>query len=106
MLRRIGRLFPFARYEVEGESMVPAVAPGERVLVNKLAYRLSRPRPGDLVVVRDPSKRERLLLKRIDRPAGADRWLVLGANPAASTDSRAFGPVDRELLVGKVCSRY
>lgn len=106
MLRRLASLVPFARYRVEGESMAPAFSPGERVVVNKVAYLFSQPRPGDLVVVRDPRQPDRLLLKRIEGPAGADGWLVAGDNPQASTDSRAFGPVGRELIVGKVWFRY
>ena len=102
----LSRLLPIARYVVEGESMTPDVAPGERVVVNKAAYWFGRPRAGDLVVLRDPARRERLLIKRIDRPAGDGAWLVLGANEEASTDSRHFGPVGRELLVGKVWFRY
>ena len=106
MLRRLGALLPFARYEVEGESMAPSFAPGERVVVNRAAYFFSQPRPGDLVVLRDPRQHDRLLIKRIDRPAGDDGWLVLGDNPSASTDSRTVGPVRRELIVGKVWFRY
>ena len=86
--------------------MAPALSPGERVLVNKAAYWLGRPRPGDLVVVRDPRQPERLLIKRIGESANGDGWLVLGDNPVASTDSRAFGPVRREDIVGKVWFRY
>ena len=86
--------------------MAPAFAAGERVFVSRAAYWFSKPRPGDLVVVRDPRQPDRLLLKRIDRSAGEDGWLVLGDNPEASTDSRTFGPVKRELIVGKVWFRY
>ena len=103
---RVAALFPLARYQVEGASMLPEVGPGERVVVNKAAYWLGKPSTGDLVVVRDPRDRQRLLIKRLDGPAGDDRWNVLGANASASTDSRIFGPVDRELLVGKVLLRY
>ncbi len=103
---RLGALLPFARYRVEGESMSPAISPGERVVVNKAAYWFSKPSAGDLVVLRDPRAPERLLIKRIDRPAGERGWLVLGANEEESTDSRHFGPVRRELLVGKVWFRY
>lgn len=102
----LGRLLPFARYRVDGESMAPSFSPDERVVVNKLAYRFSQPRAGDLVVVRDPREPERLLLKRIGGAAGDDRWLVLGDNAGSSTDSRDFGPVERELIVGKVWFRY
>jgi nickel-type superoxide dismutase maturation protease len=106
MLARLRSLFPLGRYEVEGESMLPDVSAGERVVVNKAAYWLRKPSRGDLVVLRDPRDRRRLLLKRLDAPAGDDSWNVLGANAGASSDSRTFGPVGRELLVGKVLLRY
>ncbi len=106
MLSKVLTLLPFIRFQVEGESMTPAFSPGERVLVNRAAYWFSKPRPGDSVVVRDPRRQERLLFKRIDRPAGTDGWLVLGDNTKASTDSRTFGPVGPELIVGKVFFRY
>ena len=106
MLGRLLSIFPFARYRVEGESMTPSVSPEERVVVNKAAYRSSQPRAGDLVVVRDPRRPERLLLKRIAGPADNGGWLVLGDNPDASTDSRAFGPIARDQIVGKVWFRY
>ena len=99
-------MLPFARFRVEGDSMAPALSPGERVFVNRTAYWLSKPRSGDLVVVRDPRHRERLLLKRIDGPSDGDGWLVLGDNPQASTDSRQFGPVPKRNIVGRVWFRY
>ncbi len=106
LLRWLSTLVPFGRYRVEGESMRPALSPGERVVVNRTSYWLSEPRPGDLVVVRDPRERERLLVKRIDRPAGDGAWLVAGDNRQESTDSRQFGPVARKLILGKVWFRY
>lgn len=86
--------------------MAPALSPGERVFVNRAAYWFSEPKPGDLVVVRDPRQPDRLLLKRIDRPAESGVWLVMGDNRQASTDSREFGPVTREQILGKVWFRY
>lgn len=76
------------RLEVVGDSMRPALEPGDRVL----AVRGLRPRLGDLAVVRDPRLPERLLVKRVSAvgPGGVE---VLGDNAPASTDSRAFGPV-------------
>lgn len=41
-------------YRVPGESMAPAVKPGERVIVNKLAYRSAPPKPGDVIVFKAP----------------------------------------------------
>ena len=102
---RLAALLPFGRYRVEGESMLPHVSPGEHVLVNKAAYWLRKPSTGDLVVLRDPRDSSRLLIKRIERAEG-DRWTVVGANAEASTDSRTFGPVGKDALVGKVMLRY
>ena len=106
MLTWLSKLLPFRRYEIVGESMLPDVAPGERVVVSKIAYWLRKPSRGDLVVLRDPRDQRRLLLKRLDAPAGERSWNVLGTNANASTDSRTFGPVGRELFVGKVLLRY
>jgi hypothetical protein len=46
-----------------------------------------------------------LLVKRVAAvtPGGVE---VRGDNPAASTDSRTFGPVPRALLAGPVLYRY
>jgi nickel-type superoxide dismutase maturation protease len=106
MLTNLGALLPLARYRVAGRSMTPGLVEGERVLVNKAAYWFARPRPDDVVVLRDPRAPQRLLIKRIERAAGVDEWLVAGDNADASTDSRVFGPVAREAIVGKVWLRY
>jgi nickel-type superoxide dismutase maturation protease len=106
MLRRLRSLLPFARYRVAGESMLPTLAAGERVLVSHAAYWLGRPNVGDIVVVRHPRAPEHLLIKRIDAPVGDGAWSVRGDNAIASTDSRSFGAVPRGLLVGKVLARY
>ncbi len=85
--------------------MLPALSPEERVVVNKMAYWRSAPQPGDLVVLRDPRDHKRLLVKRI-KGKSEDGWLVRGDNPQSSTDSREFGPVPSNLIVGKVWFRY
>lgn len=79
--------------------MQPTLQPGDRIL----AVRPARPRPGDLVVVRDPRRPDRLLVKRV-ATTGSGGVVVLGDNPAASTDSRAFGPLPR--VWGRVVYRY
>lgn len=105
MLRRLRALLPFDRFVVEGESMAPSVSPGERVFVNRAAYWFRSPKAGDLVVLRDPRRPERLLIKRIGGAHG-NSFEVAGDNPDASTDSRAFGPVPADLIIGKVWFRY
>jgi nickel-type superoxide dismutase maturation protease len=75
--------------EVEGTSMLPTYAPGERVTA---VLRWRSVRVGDVVVVRDPRERTRWLLKRcVAKSRG--RLDLRGDNPGASTDSRDFGPV-------------
>ncbi len=105
MLRRLRALLPFDRFVVEGESMVPSVASGERVFVLRAAYWLRSPKAGDVVVLRDPREPERLLIKRIDVVHG-NSFEVAGDHADASTDSRTFGPVPANLILGKVWFRY
>ena len=85
--------------------MSPAVLPGDGVCVNRDAYWFVPPKAGDLVVLRDPRKPERLLIKRIDEAHG-NSFEVAGDNVDASTDSRTFGPVPADLILGKVWFRY
>ena len=90
------------RVRVEGASMEPTLADGDRLLV--LAGR--RPRPGAVVAVRDPRAPEgRLMVKRVLAvgPRGVD---VRGDAPGRSTDSRSFGPVPEALVEGQVVWRY
>ena len=42
---------------VEGQSMAPTLADQDRLIVNKLAYRLADPRRGDIVMLYYPSIR-------------------------------------------------
>lgn len=89
--------------EVTGTSMSPTLHPGDRLV----AVARRRYRPGDVVVARDPRGDEdgRRLVKRVAGvgPAGLE---LRGDDPEASTDSRHFGPVDPDLVVGKVVYRY
>jgi nickel-type superoxide dismutase maturation protease len=96
------------RVEVVGDSMTPSLMPGDRLVVMSPPWwRPPWPVPGTVVAVRDPRLPQRLLIKRVvavDRGAGT--FEVTGDNPAASTDSRTFGPVPRSLLVGRAVYRY
>lgn len=87
----VARLVEFfvRRITVEGSSMVPAFAPGERLTAVR---RWRHVRAGDVVVLRDPRNAERWLLKRCVGRVGALLDLR-GDNAGASTDSREFGLV-------------
>ena len=84
--------------------MKPFFKHGDRLRVSIIVYKLRRPRAGDAVVVRDP-RTGRLVLKRIKRLEGAG-YFVLGDNLTASTDSREFGGVYKDEIVGKVVRKY
>lgn len=83
---------------VAGTSMAPTLLPGDCLLVRRDAP----VRPGDLVVAERPDRPGLLLVKRAAHPVG-DRWWLVGDNPAASDDSRFFGPVRP---VARVLFRY
>jgi len=95
-------MFPLKRFRVAERSMSPALEPGDYVLVNRWAYRRREPAVGDLVVLRDPEREGRFLVKRIARVGPPGSYVVAGENPADSRDSRAFGPVPRSAIVGRV----
>ncbi|WP_404452428.1 signal peptidase I [Virgibacillus necropolis] len=50
------RSFVFATSIVEGESMVPTLEDGERVIFNKLIYLVDEPERGDVVIIKRPIK--------------------------------------------------
>jgi nickel-type superoxide dismutase maturation protease len=89
------------RVVVEGRSMEPTLAPGDRVLV----VRARRLHALDVVAVRDPRDPKRVLVKRIGAVL-EDEVVVRGDNPAASTDSRSFGPVPKSAVIGRVVRCY
>lgn len=104
MLRRLARSWE-ARVAVEGGSMRPTLEPGDWLLADPDAYARIPPAVGDLVLVPDPRQPERLLVKRVAAADGRS-LLVAGDAPEASTDSRAFGPVDPASVEGRPWFRY
>jgi signal peptidase I len=105
--------------------MRPAIEPGDWLLVDPTTKRW--PRRGCIVVFREPDSNE-LAIKRVagrpgDRVPYADGYLILGSDeswllsdaPDADlmaagmgkpVDSRRYGPVPVELLVGRAWFRY
>ncbi|MBN1285977.1 MAG: nickel-type superoxide dismutase maturation protease [Anaerolineae bacterium] len=88
------------RFRVAGDSMRPALEPGDEVLIDPGAT----PRPGDIAVARHPFVRALRVVKRVEAVEDG-RYILKGDNPLESDDSRAFGPVRGEDILGRVTSR-
>jgi nickel-type superoxide dismutase maturation protease len=63
-------------------------------------------RVGEVVVARRPDRVSLEMVKRIEAIDAQGNVFLRGDNPVASTDSRHFGPVRRELVVARVRWRY
>ncbi len=88
---------PIRLFKVQDRSMEPDFEEGAYIFVARTAGELE---PGDVVVLRHPSK-EMKLVKRIARITG-QRYYVIGDNHLVSEDSRSFGSVPRDNILGKV----
>ena len=57
--------FGFQIARVDGLSMAPTLEDHDRLIVNKLVYELSDPRPGDIVMLYYPLNPEKMFVKRV-----------------------------------------
>lgn len=83
-----------AQVTVIGPSMQPALHHGERWLVTPGAVL-----PGRIVLFREPDRPDLRSVKRVDRVLADGVWVV-GDNAESSRDSRHFGVVPRDHVVG------
>ncbi len=127
---------------VDGTSMEPTLHTEQRLVIEKLSYRLHPPAHGDIVVLKLPGLQERALIKRVVATGGDvvavrdglvylngapldEAYLtqitpgevpsmvvpegyvfVLGDNRGASNDSRTFGMVPADQIVGHAILSY
>lgn len=114
----------FTTIQVSGTSMYPTFRSGQRLLVSKAYFLFGAVKDRDIVVVKDPGGPGNII-KRVYRMGGEsvdpENWpdgvpmdiahpylvpdgtlYLLGDNKPVSEDSRKFGPVPMDKLVGKV----
>ncbi|GAB1481484.1 hypothetical protein MASR2M78_02990 [Treponema sp.] len=96
----------------EGNSMKPALASGTVFILNRAAYgirvpfssnyllRWAEPSVGDILVF--PSPDGRLAIKRCVELVPPNRFIALGDNKDESYDSRSYGSLSIELILGRV----
>jgi signal peptidase I len=141
VLALIVHLFLAQATIVYGQSMEPNLHPNQRLIVDKLSYRLHSPQRDDIVVVDLPNMEEMLVKRIIALPGetvevrggtvhvngapipepyahdltpydmaplrlGPLAYFVMGDNRGNSNDSRSFGPIRRDEIVGRVWLRY
>ena len=144
------KTFLFQAFRIPSESMVPTLLVGDRVLVNKVSYKLHDVHRGDVVVFTRPEKLEdpsgtepEDLIKRVvavggdtvvardgvlyvnnqpmtepyvQQGAGTFRLdeavtvpegqvFVMGDNRENSQDSRYFGPISTDTIIGRAFVR-
>jgi signal peptidase I len=105
------KLFVFDFIVAQGTSMEPAIQNGSVLIISRLRYglripwmqkyivRWSQPKVGEIIVFFTPTGE--LAVKRCVKISG-DSFYAEGDNALASYDSRAYGPVNMDNIIGKV----
>lgn len=105
------KCFLFDFMIAEGQSMLPAISSGTVLLVNRAAYgfalpgtgrylwRWASPKAGEVVVFYTPGGER--AVKRCAHIT-AQTFIALGDNSLESFDSRSYGPVPVDCIIGKV----
>ena len=84
--------------------MYPTYRNGDRVLVNLDAFinQTQTPAPNDVILAKHPFKAGVFLIKRVSHVTNDNRYFVVGDNALESSDSRGFGALGLDKILGKV----
>ena len=84
--------------------MQPTLVDGDLVIVDPEGFRHRPPRPGDVLVARHPYRGVHLV-KRVSTVGVDGRLRIVGDNDDGSTDSRSFGAIGPDRVLGRVTRR-
>ncbi len=86
--------------KVRGHSLYPDVRDGDFVLAARVPFPSGKIRAGELIVFRQPGYGT--LIKRVRRVLEDGRAYEVRGTQIESTDSRNFGPVPLDRVIGRV----
>lgn len=86
-----------SKIKVVGHSMEPTLKQNQIVIVSSIPYFFRKPKIGDVVVL----KRQKYIIKRI-AAIKKEQVFVIGDNKKESNDSRHFGWIGKDNILGKV----
>ena len=87
-------------FEVDGDSMLPTLKTGDRVLVDpKQTIAV-----GDVVLANHPYKKSVRMIKRVSSIDSDGDYFLAGDNTAQSSDSGTFGKIPAKDILGRVVS--
>lgn len=85
--------------------MSPLLSDGDVVFVDTRAYTTALPQVGELVVALHPYQRDLQIIKRVADVTDDRRVFLQSDNPSEGTDSRSFGAIPYDRLLGRVTAR-
>ncbi|HHP7231013.1 MAG TPA: nickel-type superoxide dismutase maturation protease [Xenococcaceae cyanobacterium] len=94
------------RLRIRGASMQPLLQPGEEILINPDAYQKSAPKIGDIIVALHPYRPKFFIVKRVISIEPDGSYFLQGDNTLESTDSRVYGAIKLDQILGQVTSRF
>ena len=94
--------FGFQVARVEGHSMAPTLADQDRLIVNKLAYRIGEPHIGDIVMLYYPLVPEKSFVKRVIAAEGtrSASWTARSIETTSSWTIRSCRPITAVTTTG------